>query len=83
MPKADEGAVLALKLIVFQSFHSPFVKTVHRSASTNTPSSASGTFSPTLKSAWGRRTLDELNVTPLRHRRYHSQRSTARDTIRV
>jgi hypothetical protein len=35
------------------------METFHCIARTNAPSSASGTFSPTLKSAWGRRTLDE------------------------
>ncbi|HSY50739.1 MAG TPA: hypothetical protein VLC46_18180 [Thermoanaerobaculia bacterium] len=59
VPKADEGAVLALKLSVFMSFPRPFMKPVHRLASSNGPSSAFGTFSPPLKNAVGRRTLDE------------------------
>jgi len=58
VPKADEGAVLALKLIVFMSFPRPFMKQVHCSASSNAPSSAFGTFSPPLKNAVGRRALD-------------------------
>jgi hypothetical protein len=65
VPKADEGAVLALKLTVFASFPSPFVEMVHSTARTNAPSSAFGTFSPPLKSAGGRRTLDEHHVIPV------------------
>jgi hypothetical protein len=65
VPKADEGAVLALKLSVFVSFPGPFMEIVHRTARTNAPSSAFGTFSPPLKSAGGRRTLDEHCVIPL------------------
>jgi len=62
VPKADEGAVLAIKLSVFARVLGPFMKIVHFSARTNTPSSASGTFSPPLKNAVGRRTLDEHSV---------------------
>jgi len=62
VPKADEGAVLALKLSVFISFHRPFMKIVHCFARAKAPSSAFGTFSPPLKNAVGRRTLDEHGV---------------------
>jgi hypothetical protein len=48
-----------MKLSIFASVLGPFMKIVHFSARTNTPSSASGTFSPPLKSAVGRRTLDK------------------------
>ena len=68
--QADEGAALAMKLSVFARVLGPFMKIVHFSARTNTPSSASGTlrlaslaqgrlFSPPLKNAVGRRMLDE------------------------
>jgi hypothetical protein len=53
VPKADEGAVLALKLRVFMSFPRPFMKIVHCSARTNAPSSACRHLLPQLKSAGG------------------------------
>ncbi len=65
VPKADEGAVLALKLIVSMSSPRPFMEIVRCMARTNAPSSASGTFSPPLKNAVGRRTLDEHCAIPL------------------
>jgi hypothetical protein len=46
VPKADEGAVLALKLIVFIRFRRPFLKIVFYLASANAPSSGFATFSP-------------------------------------
>jgi hypothetical protein len=59
--------VLALKLIVFMSFRDPFAKMIYCSANTKAPSSAFGTFSPSLKNAMGRRTLDKHFVyDPLR-----------------
>src|SRR5229473_3005822 len=60
--QADEGAELALKLSVCMRFRCLFMKTAHFIARTNAPSSASGTFSPPLKNAVGRRTLDEQCV---------------------
>ncbi len=60
MPKADEGAVLVLNLSILMSSPDPFMRIVHCLARTKAPSSAFGTFSPPLKSAVGRRTLDEL-----------------------
>src|ERR1700686_3197516 len=65
--QADEGAALAMKLSVFARVLGPFMKIVHFSARTNPPSSASGTFSPPLKNAVGRRTLDDtVSLIPLR-----------------
>jgi hypothetical protein len=54
--------VLALQLNIFIGFHRPFMKTVTCIAGAKAPSSAFGTFSPPLKSAVGRRTLDEHRV---------------------
>src|SRR5216684_7492482 len=47
----------------FHKFPPMFMETVHCIARTTAPSSASGTFSPPLKSAVGRRTLDEHCLT--------------------
>ncbi len=67
MPKADEGAVLALKLIVFMSFPRPFMKIVRYSQEPTPPHPPSAP-SPPAEKRWGRRlsTSNRVATIPVR-----------------